>query len=102
MNETLGFFQCRFVKAISDWNIGTDEERSVIAENKTRRDEFSQLTDEIIKYCKLECRYLAMLMTEFREVCAAAGIVAPAMEGRGMAGVSTSQEARRTEASAHR
>ena len=57
VNETLGFFQCSFVKAITDWKIGTDEERSVIAENKTRRDEFSQLTDEIIKYCKLECRY---------------------------------------------
>ena len=33
--ETLGFFQCSFVKAISDWNIGTEEERSVIAENKS-------------------------------------------------------------------
>jgi hypothetical protein len=27
VNETLGFYQCRFVKAISDWNIGTAEER---------------------------------------------------------------------------
>ena len=84
-----------------DWNIGTDEERSVIAENKTHRDEFAQLTDEIIEYCKLECRYLAMLMTEFREVCTAAGISPQAMEGRWMAGVSTPEEARRTEASAY-
>jgi hypothetical protein len=83
VNETLGFYQCRFVKAISDWNIGTAEERRVIAENKTRRDEFSQLTDEIIEYCKLECRYLAMLMTEFREVCAAAGIVPQQWRGAG-------------------
>ena len=83
MNETLGFFQCPFVKAITDWNIGTDEERSVIAENKTRRDEFSQLTDEIIKYCKLECRLLAMLMTEFRVVCSEAGISPQEWRGAG-------------------
>jgi DNA polymerase type B, organellar and viral len=83
VNETLGFFQCRFVKAISDWNIGTAEERRIIAENKTRRDEFSQLTDEIIEYCKLECRLLAMLMTEFREVCKAAGISPQEWRGAG-------------------
>jgi DNA polymerase type B, organellar and viral len=83
VNETLGFFQCSFVKAITDWKIGTDEERSVIAENKTRRDEFSQLTDEIIKYCKLECRYLAMLMTDFRDVCTEAGISPQEWRGAG-------------------
>src|SRR5580704_11564770 len=83
VNETLGFYQCRFVKAISDWNIGTAEERRVIAENKTRRDEFSQLTDEIIEYCKLECRYLAMLMTEFRDVCSEAGIAPQEWRGAG-------------------
>jgi hypothetical protein len=83
VNETLGFFQCSFVKAITDWKIGTDEERSVIAENKTRRDEFSQLSDEIIKYCKLECRYLAMLMTDFRDVCSEAGISPQQWRGAG-------------------
>jgi DNA polymerase type B, organellar and viral len=83
VNETLGFFQCSFVKAITDWKIGTDEERIVIAENKTRRDGFSQLTDEIIKYCKLECRYLAMLMTDFRDVCSEAGISPQQWRGAG-------------------
>jgi hypothetical protein len=48
VNEELGFFQCAFVKAIKDWNIGTEEERNVIAENKARRDEFSRLTTRII------------------------------------------------------
>jgi hypothetical protein len=79
----LGFFQCRFVKAIKDWNIGTEEERNVIAENKARRDEFSCLTSRIIKYCKLECRYLVMLMTEFREVCTSAGILPQQWRGAG-------------------
>jgi DNA polymerase type B, organellar and viral len=83
VNETLGFFQCTFVKAINDWNIGRAEGRSAIAENKMRRHEFSQLTDEIVEYCKLECRYLAMLMTEFREVCKAAGIVPQQWRGAG-------------------
>jgi hypothetical protein len=81
--ETLGFFQCAFVKTISDWNIGANEERSLIAKNKARRNEFSKLTEEIIDYCKLECRHLAMLMTEFREVCTAAGIEPRQWSGAG-------------------
>ena len=83
VNETLGFFQCSFVKAITDWNIGTAEERSIIAQNKTHRAEFAQLTDEIIEYCKLECRYLAMLMTDFRDVCSEAGIAPQEWRGAG-------------------
>jgi hypothetical protein len=72
--ETLGFFQSTFVKAITDWSIGTAAERAVIKANKDIRDEFAKLTDQMIEYCTLECRYLAALMTEFREVCYAAGI----------------------------
>jgi hypothetical protein len=52
--ETLGFFQCTFVKAIDDWKIGSDRERGIIAANKAHRDAFSQLTEEMIEYCKLE------------------------------------------------
>jgi hypothetical protein len=37
VNEALGFFQCSFVKAITDWKIGTDEERGLIAQNKNHR-----------------------------------------------------------------
>jgi DNA polymerase type B, organellar and viral len=83
VNETLGFFQCTFVKAIGNWGIGSEQERLVIAENKGRRDEFSKLTKEIIEYCKLECRHLAMLMAEFREVCAAVGISPKEWRGAG-------------------
>lgn len=81
--ETLGFFQCAFVKAIDDWRIGSERERAIIAENKARRDAFSQLTGEMIEYCKLECRYLATLMTEFREVCTTAGILPRQWSGAG-------------------
>jgi hypothetical protein len=48
-----------------------------------RRNTFSKLTKEIIEYCKLECRYLAMLMEEFRIVCAAAGIEPKQWSGAG-------------------
>jgi len=81
--ETLGFFQCPFVKAINNWSIGSAEERAVIAKNKARRDEFSELTEEIIGYCELECRHLATLMTEFREVCTSLGISPGQWSGAG-------------------
>jgi hypothetical protein len=81
--ETLGFFQCAFVKALNDWKIGSEEERAAIAENKARRNQFSGLTSGIIDYCKMECRHLAMLMTEFREMCAAAGISPQQWSGAG-------------------
>jgi hypothetical protein len=81
--ETLGFFQCPFVKAIENWEIGRERERAVIAENKAQRNEFSKLTEKIVEYCKLECRYLAGLMTEFREVCTVAGISPKQWSGAG-------------------
>jgi hypothetical protein len=81
--ETFGFFQCAFVKAIGNWGIGTEQERAVIAANKISRDEFLQLTDGIVEYCKLECRYLAMLMEQFREVCTATAILPKQWSGAG-------------------
>jgi hypothetical protein len=81
--ETLGFFQCSFVKAIRNWEIGNEQERVIIAANKERRNEFAELTDKILGYCKLECRYLAMLMTEFREVCTKVGISPKQWSGSG-------------------
>jgi hypothetical protein len=81
--ETLGFFQCTFVKALTNWNIGSEHERDLIAKNKDLRDKFSELTKEIIEYCKLECRHLATLMTQLREVCTKAGISPKQWSGAG-------------------
>jgi hypothetical protein len=72
--EAFGFFQSSFVDAITKWNIGSEDERAMIAENKNRRAEFSRLTDEVREYCTLECRHLAMLMEKFRETCTEVGI----------------------------
>jgi hypothetical protein len=81
--EILGFFQCAFVKAIRNWGIGSEQERAIIAANKEQRHEFVRLTKTIIGYCKLESRYLAMLMSEFREVCTQAGILPKQWSGSG-------------------
>ena len=55
----------------------------------------------MIEYCKLECRYLAMLMTEFREVCTTAGIKPERWAGAGSLAAALLKETRRTEASAY-
>jgi hypothetical protein len=81
--EALGFFQCSFVKALANWNIGSEHERDLIAKNKDLRDQFSELTKQIIEYCKLECRHLATLMTQLREVCTQAGISPKQWSGAG-------------------
>jgi hypothetical protein len=81
--EALGFFQCPFVKALTNWNVGCEAERDLIAKNKELRDQFSELTKEIIEYCKLECRHLATLMTQLREVCTKAGISPKQWSGAG-------------------
>src|SRR5262249_37901817 len=81
--EQLGFFQCSFVKAIGDWDIGSEQERAIIAANKLQRHEFVELTEEIVGYCTLECCYLAMLMAELRDVCKVAGILPKQWSGAG-------------------
>ena len=83
INEVFGFFQCAFAKAIDDWEIGDEAERALITATKGQRAEFKELTAEIIEYCQLECRYLAMLMNAFRDMCSAAGMVPRHWRGAG-------------------
>jgi hypothetical protein len=81
--EPFGFFQCSFVKALDKFGIGTAEERERIKINKDRRGDFTELTTEIIEYCKLECRLLAQLMDKFRKTCHEAGIFPDRWSGAG-------------------
>jgi DNA polymerase type B, organellar and viral len=67
--ETFAFFQCSFAKAIENWKTGTEEERRVITLTKDQRNTFEAPTPKIIAYCKLECRHLVEMMTNFRELC---------------------------------
>ncbi len=66
--ETIGFFQCSFLKAIEDFGVGR-EHQATIERMKAQRGAFSAMTDEVRAYCALECRFLADLMEVFRDVC---------------------------------
>lgn len=64
------FFQCPFIKALRQWNIGTEAEQEKIASGKDLRSIFAEIPKHIIhEYNLLECRLLAELMTDFRAVC---------------------------------
>lgn len=53
------FFQGKFVTAIDNWNVGTEEDRAFIKLMKERRDEFDKEPPERVKqYCLRECRYI--------------------------------------------
>lgn len=70
INDTGTFFQSPFISTIRTWNIGTDTEREKVAEGKELRSEFSKITDAYVdEYNEIECRLLAELMTQFRDVC---------------------------------
>lgn len=81
--ETLGFFQSKFATTIKTWETGTADERDIIKKNKDLRPEFDRLDEEMIRYCTLECRHLAELMTKFRDVCVGAGINVRQWSGAG-------------------
>lgn len=72
--DVYAFFQRSFVNTIENWNIGSEREHAFVADMKNRRELFDALTPEMIDYCALECRALALLMTKFRDVCYAADI----------------------------
>lgn len=83
INEVGGFFQKSFVEALKDWQVGDAATVATIAENKERRSEFTTMTHRERGYCAAECRLLAELMTEFRSMCATAGIVPRSWRGAG-------------------
>jgi hypothetical protein len=84
--DVFGFFQCSFVSAITTWKVGTYEERAIIAANKDHRGEFSEITDAIDEYCRLECRLLAQMMEKLRDACEAADIRPRQWSGSGWVG----------------
>jgi hypothetical protein len=77
------FFQSSFLKAITTWDIGTEEERAFIARGKAMRSEFAEFTDETRTYNALECLLLEQLMTNFRAVCEETGYVPRKWQGPG-------------------
>jgi hypothetical protein len=77
------FFQSAFLKTLELWDIGTPEERTLIAEGKESRKDFGAVTDEERFYNDLECKLLSRLMYEFRNVCVNVGYVPSKWQGPG-------------------
>ncbi|MGH8399112.1 MAG: hypothetical protein ACRETA_12850, partial [Gammaproteobacteria bacterium] len=75
-------FQCSFVKAISDWQTGTETERELIALGKDSLREQITFTDPgeiaaVIEYNRLECVHLAELMVKFAGAWSDTGLGRP-------------------------
>lgn len=83
INDVGTFFQSSFVTALSRWNVGTDEERKMIADGKERRAAFGTLDDDTIRYNELECKLLVELMEKFRRVCVTIGYMPRRWQGPG-------------------
>lgn len=83
INDVGSFFQCSFYKAITDWNIGDPDTRAKIKVGKEARDSFQLMTESEIEYNRVECEYLAELMTQFRDVCITSGYTPTQWQGPG-------------------
>jgi hypothetical protein len=69
IEDCFSFFQSTFLKALIDWDIGTDKERALIQLGKESRTGMDLMGDMEISYNAMECRLLADLMSAFRTVC---------------------------------
>jgi len=80
------FYQCRFTKALEQWNIANDE-RAYIEKLKQQRGYFDQLDfAEVKKYCFTECRYLAELAQKLIDAHVKAGLKLTSFYGAGSTG----------------
>lgn len=70
INDVGSFFQCRFVQALEAWQIGSDDERRIIATGKDMRGNFEVSDIEMIdRYNAMEIKLLQELMEKFRSAC---------------------------------
>lgn len=82
--ETAGFFQKSFLKVITEFNCGTEEERELVRISKERRgDDEWEITQAERDYCGIECKLLAELMGQLRGYCEDAGIIPRSWNGAG-------------------
>ena len=85
IHDVGSFYQTSFIHALELWDVGTEEERTSIAEGKDLRAKFAQIDPEYIdRYNALECRLLAELMTKFRAACIEVGYVPKKWQGPGL------------------
>jgi len=85
IHDVGSFFQCSFLRALETWDIGTTEERELIAAGKAMRGDFVNVPAHVVAdYNALECRLLEELMTEFRAVCLELGYLPKKWQGPGV------------------
>lgn len=83
ISDTSGFFQGSFVKTITKWDIGTEEQREQIKRGKEARADFHEMDAEIDAYNRLECDLHNALMSKVRDVCTDVGYVPRQWQGAG-------------------
>src|SRR5581483_4260721 len=82
--DVFKFFQQKFVGALEDWRIGSEEERARIALMKEKRGEFDKLhMNDVTDYCFDECRNLADLVEKLTVAHERAGLELKAYHGAG-------------------
>lgn len=83
INDVGTFFQCKFLRALEQWGIGSPEQRATIADGKESRGEFGALTAQTVEYNRQECILLEELMTKFRHTCDVIGFLPRKWQGPG-------------------
>lgn len=82
--DVFGFFQTSFVKALKEWNVGTQEQRERIAAMKEQRSEFVNVSREQIRtYCFDECALLVDVVRQLIDATLAAEIPCSKWYGAG-------------------
>jgi|SRR5215831_3705034 len=83
ISDVFTFFQGSFLATLEKWNIGTEDERKIIAVGKENRRDFGFVGTEVRNYNNLEIALLEKLMREFRAVCVDVGYVPDQWQGPG-------------------
>ena len=84
VNEVIRFFEASFYRSCTIWGIGDAETLDFIEMMKAKRGKTNfRFDDNLIRYCLIECRYLAQLMEKLRETCRDAGILPRQWRGAG-------------------
>lgn len=79
-----GWAQCSFLKICTQWELGTEAERAIIAEMKARRGSFEHASEqELVAYTTLECRLLAVWVERLLDLHEASGIALRSYSGPG-------------------
>ena len=83
INETFGFYQMSFVKALGKWNIPV-QDSDELEEMKRERSAFDiEMRDRIIRYCNSECILLVHLLDALRQALMDVGINLSSWNGAG-------------------